>query len=561
MIENTFNFPILTLLIFIPLAGVGLLMLIPATNKGAIRITTLAVAGLNLLVALTLLFGFDPTTYKMQFTESVPWIPDIGVTYVVGIDGMSLLLLLLTTYVALVSIACSWSAVEKQVKGFMICLLLMETGMIGVFVSLDLVLFFLFWEIGLVPMYFLIGVWGGERKLYATLKFFLYTIFGSVFMLVGIMALYYAHGNITGEYTFSLLKLYEVNYPYQLQFWVFVAFFLGFAIKVPVFPFHTWLPDAHVEAPTAGSVILAGVLLKMGTYAFVRYNLPLLPSASIAFTPFILILSVVGIIYGAFLALAQQDIKKLVAYSSVSHLGFVMAGIFALNQQGIDGGILQMINHGISTGALFLIVGMIYERRHTRRIEDFGGLARVMPVFAAFAMVVVLSSIGLPGTNGFIGEILILIGVFKANIPAAVLATTGIILAAVYMLRMYQRVIFGKITHPANEGLKDLNGREIITLASIVLLIIWIGIYPKPFLRLTAAGTSHLVSTVQKKHAQTQAVKVAMQVQGPALWVSKTYNADSRKNRIPKIGAHINYYHPSVRNTPAPGAGSQKETR
>ncbi|CAB1060010.1 NADH-ubiquinone oxidoreductase chain M (EC [Olavius sp. associated proteobacterium Delta 1] len=530
MIENVFNIPILTLLIFIPIAGIGLLTLIPAANTRAIRFTTLGVAGLNQLLALTLLFGFDPTTYKMQFAESAAWIPEIGVTYVLGVDGMSLLLLLLTTFVALISVSCSWSAVEKQVKGFMICLLLMETGMIGVFVSLDLILFFLFWEIGLIPMYFLIGIWGGQRKLYATLKFFLYTIFGSVFMLVGIMALYYAHGQTTGEYTFSLLKLYAVNYPYNLQFWVFLAFFLGFAIKVPVFPFHTWLPDAHVEAPTAGSVILAGVLLKMGTYAFLRFNLPLLPSASIAFTPFILILSVVGIIYGAFLALAQQDIKKLVAYSSVSHLGFVMAGIFALNQQGIDGGILQMINHGISTGALFLIVGMIYERRHTRRIEDFGGLARVMPVFAAFVLVVVFSSIGLPGTNGFIGEILILIGVFKANVLAAVLATTGIILAAVYMLWMYQRVIFGKITHPANEELKDLNGREIITLASIVLLILWIGIYPKPFLRLTSAGTSHLVSTVQQKHAQTQAQRVAIRVQGQAVWVSTSYRTGNRQN-------------------------------
>jgi len=516
MIENSFYIPILSLLIFIPLAGIGLIAIIPPAKKDTIRFAAIGVAGINLLLSLTLLFGFDPSTYKMQFVDSVPWIPEIGVTYIVGIDGMSLLLLLLTAFIAVVSIGCSWSAVEERVKGYMICLLLMESGMIGVFVSLDLVLFFLFWEIGLIPMYFLIGIWGGARKLYATLKFFLYTIFGSVFMLVGIMALYFAHGNMTGEYTFSLLKLYEVNYPYHLQWWVFLAFFLGFAIKVPVFPFHTWLPDAHVEAPTAGSVILAGVLLKMGTYAFLRFNLPLLPSASIAFTPFILILAVVGIIYGALLALAQQDIKKLVAYSSVSHLGFVMAGIFAMNQQGIDGGILQMINHGISTGALFLIVGMMYERRHTRRIEDFGGLARVMPVFAASVMVVVFSSIGLPGTNGFIGEILILIGVFKANKLAAVLAASGIILAAVYMLWMYQRVIFGRITHPANERLKDLNRREIVTLVSIILLILWIGIYPKPFLRLTSAGTSHLVATVQKKHAQTQADRVAVRVQEQA---------------------------------------------
>jgi NADH-quinone oxidoreductase subunit M len=529
MIENAFHIPILSLLIFIPLAGAGLITMIPATQKDTIRFAALGAAGLNLLLSFTLLFGFDPSTYKMQFVDRVPWIPEIGVTYIVGIDGMSLLLLLLTVFIAVVSIGCSWSAVEKQIKGYMICMLLMETGMIGVFVSLDLVLFFLFWEIGLIPMYFLIGIWGGERKLYATLKFFLYTVFGSVFMLVGIMALYYAHGETTGDYTFSLLKLYEVNYPYQLQWWVFLAFFLGFAIKVPVFPFHTWLPDAHVEAPTAGSVILAGVLLKMGTYAFLRFNLPLLPSASIAFIPFILILSVVGIIYGALLALAQQDIKKLVAYSSVSHLGFVMAGIFAMNQQGVDGGILQMINHGISTGALFLIVGMLYERRHTRRIEDFGGLARVMPVFAAFVMVVVFSSIGLPGTNGFIGEVLILIGVFKANVPAAVLAATGIILAAVYMLWMYQRVIFGKIIHPANEGLNDLNAREIVTLASVVLLIIWIGIYPKPFLRLTSAGTAHLVATVQQKHAQTQAERIAVGVEERATMISKFYRTGDRK--------------------------------
>jgi NADH-quinone oxidoreductase subunit M len=365
-----------------------------------------------------------------------------------------------------------------------------------------MVLFFLFWEIGLVPMYFLIGIWGGERKLYATIKFFLYTLFGSIFMLVGILALYYAHGNITGEYTFDLLRLYEVVYPYNIQRWVFVAFFLSFAIKVPVFPFHTWLPDAHVEAPTAGSVILAGVLLKMGTYAFLRFSLPLLPSASIAFAPYIFVLSVIGIIYGAFLAMAQQDIKKLVAYSSVSHLGFVMAGIFALNQQSIDGSILQMVNHGISTGALFLVVGMIYERRHTRRIDDFGGLAKVMPVFAALVLIIVFSSIGLPGTNGFIGEVLILIGLFKASTPAAVLATTGIILGAAYMLWMYQRVILGEITIPDNKILKDLNRREILTLVPIIILVLWIGIYPKPFLKLTSAGSAHLIETVQKKHAQ-----------------------------------------------------------
>jgi NADH-quinone oxidoreductase subunit M len=497
--------PILTFLIFMPILGAVIVSLIPEQRKAAIRSTAFGITGINFVACLSLLSGFDSSTYKMQFVEKLQWIPDIGVAYFLGIDGLSLLLLLLTTFVAMIGVLCSWSAVNDRVKGYMICMLIMEAGMIGVFAALDMVLFFLFWEIGLVPMYFLIGIWGGERKLYATMKFFLYTLFGSIIMLIGILALYYAHGNITGDYTFDLLMLYEVNYPYNLQWWVFLSFFLSFAIKVPIFPFHTWLPDAHVEAPTAGSVILAGVLLKMGTYAFLRFNLPLLPSASIAFTPFILALSLIGIIYGAFLAMAQQDIKKLVAYSSVSHLGFVMAGIFAINQQSIDGGILQMVNHGISTGALFLIVGMIYERRHTRRIDDFGGLAKVMPIFAAFVMIIVFSSIGLPGTNGFIGEVLILIGLFKANTFAAVLAASGVILGAVYMLWMYQRVMLGKITHHENKSLKDLNPREILTLVPIIILILWIGIYPKPFLTLTSTSTAHLIEVVKIKHAQTQA--------------------------------------------------------
>jgi len=496
MIENSLNFPILSLLLLIPLAGVLVIFFMPARNKEMIRSAALGATCINFVVSLLLLTGFDTSTHEMQFVEKVAWIPQIGVEYFLGLDGISLLLVLLTTFIAVIGVLCSWSAVEERVKGYMIYMLILETGMIGVFAALDLVVFFVFWEIGLVPMFFLIGVWGGPRKLYATVKFFLYTLFGSVFMLVGILALYYAHGHATGEYTFNLLKLYEVTYPYNLQWWVFVAFFLGFAIKVPVFPFHTWLPDAHVEAPTAGSVILAGVLLKMGTYAFLRFNLPLLPEASAAFTPFIMVLAVIGIIYGALLAMAQTDIKKLVAYSSVSHLGFVMAGMFAMNSQGIDGGVLQMVNHGISTGGLFLIIGMIYERRHTRLIADFGGIARIMPVYAAFVLVIFLSSIGLPGTNGFIGEILILIGVFKANTLAAVLAATGVILGAAYMLWMYQRVWFCKVTHRENAGLKDLNAREVITLVPIIGLILFIGIYPKPVLKLTAASTAHLVEVI-----------------------------------------------------------------
>lgn len=499
--------PILSLLLFIPLAGAVLLAFMDGNNKEAIRLATLTVVGLEFLASLALLAGFDAGTHHMQWVENVPWIPEIGVAYFLAVDGMSLLLVLLTTFIALLAVLCSWSAVGERVKGFMACLLIMETGMIGVFVALDLVLFFLFWEISLVPMYFLIGIWGGERKLYAAIKFFLYTLFGSVFMLAGILALYFANGSISGEYTFNLLKLYATSYPHDLQWWVFLAFFMGFAIKVPLFPLHTWLPDAHVEAPTAGSVLLAGVLLKMGTYAFLRFNLPLLPDASAAFTPFILVLAVVGIIYGALLALAQTDLKKLVAYSSISHLGLVMAGIFAMNQQGIDGGVLQMVNHGLSTGALFLIVGMLYDRRHTRMIDDFGGIAQVMPVFAVFVLIVVFSSIGLPGTNGFIGEILILLGVFKASAAAAVLAASGVVLGAVYMLRMYQRVLLGPVAHPANKDLKDLNPREVLTLVPVILLIVWIGIYPRPFLKLTAAGTTHLVEMIQMKQAQNMSDK------------------------------------------------------
>ncbi len=492
MIENVLNFPILTILILLPALGAVVLACIPGKSKETLRTTALGFTLVNFCLSLVPLLYFDSSTYKMQFIEQATWIPGIGVSYFLGIDGISLLLVLLTTFLSIIAILCSWSAIEDRVKEFMIHLLILETGMLGVFCSLDMILFFVFWEIGLIPMYFLIGVFGGPRKLYANIKFFLYTLFGSVFMLVGILALYYSHGNITGEYTFNLLKLYEVVYPYNLQWWIFAAFFLGFAIKVPIFPFHTWLPDAHVEAPTAGSVILAGVLLKMGTYGFLRFNLPLLADATAVFTPYILALAIIGVIYGALLALAQTDIKKVIAYSSVSHLGAVVAGIFALNQQGIDGGVLQMVNHGISTGGLFLVIGMIYERRHTREMSDFGGIAKVMPVFAVFSLIIVFSSIGLPGTNGFIGEILILLGLFKANPIAAILAATGVILGAAYMLWMYQRVFFGKLENSKNAVLKDLNAREVIILVPVIALILWIGIYPKHFMGLTDATTAHL---------------------------------------------------------------------
>jgi len=523
MIENTLDFPILSLLIAIPLAGAISLFFFPREEKDAIRIAALGFTLVNFIASLLLLFYFDTSTYKMQFVERFDWIPWIGVQYFLGMDGISLLLMLLITLTAVIAVLCSWTSVEERVKEFMIHILILETGMVGVFVALDMILFFLFWEIGLVPMFFLIGVWGGKRKLYANIKFFLYTLFGSVFMLAAIIALYFAHGKATGVYTFDLLKLYEVTYPYDLQWWVFLAFFLAFAIKVPVFPFHTWLPDAHVEAPTAGSVILAAILLKMGTYGFLRFNLPLTLQASYTFAPFIVLLAVVGIVYGAFLAMAQKDIKKLVAYSSVSHLGAVMAGIFAMNQQGIDGGVLQMINHGVSTGGLFLLIGIIYERRHTREIADFGGLAKVMPVYATFALIIFFSSIGLPGTNGFVGEILILIGLFKANVMMAAIGATGVILGAAYMLWMYQRVWFGKVTHSENAGLKDLSAREIVTLAPIVILIFWMGIFPGHFLKLTHASTAHLTEMIERNQAEMDAIDngghitMGMTLNGPSV--------------------------------------------
>jgi len=510
MIENVLHFPILSTLIFFPAFGALVLGLIPAGKKEVLRMTAFGFAMVNLFISLVPLLAFDTTTYKMQFVEMASWIPGAGVSYFLGMDGIGLTLVLLTTFLSAIAVLCSWSAVTERVKEYMIYMPILETGMIGVFVSMDMILFFLFWEIGLRPMYFLIGVWGGPRKLYANIKFFLYTLVGSVFMLVGIIALYYSHGHMTGEYTFNLLKLYEVVYPYNLQWWIFLAFFLGFAIKVPVFPFHTWLPDAHVEAPTAGSVILAGVLLKMGTYGFLRFNLPLLADATAAFTPYIIVLAVIGIIYGSLLAMAQTDVKKLVAYSSVAHLGAVMAGIFALNRQGIDGGVLQMINHGISTGGLFLIIGMIYERRHTRMIADFGGIAKSMPVYSALFMIIVFSSIGLPSTNGFIGEILILLGLFKSSPTAAVLGATGVILGAAYMLWMSQRVLFGKITRPENEALTDLNAREVLTLLPIVVLVFWIGIYPKHILSYTEATTTHLAAMVRTNHGKARAVRLAM---------------------------------------------------
>lgn len=492
------SLPILSLIAFLPIVGVFFVIFMDARNRELIRFTSLLISIIVFFISLPLYFHFDSRTHDMQFVEKLRWIPSFGIQYYIGIDGISLFLILLTTFITPISILASWY-ITRNVKEYMIAMLTLETAMIGVFISLDMILFFVFWELMLIPMYLLIGIWGGPRRVYAAIKFFLYTTAGSVLMFLAIIGLYFLNQRATGEYTFSVLEFYKLDISFAVQFWLFIAFFLAFAIKVPMFPFHTWLPDAHVEAPTAGSVILAGVLLKMGTYGFIRFCLPLFPEVSHAFIPVISWMAIVGIIYGALVSMVQDDLKKLVAYSSVSHLGFVMLGIFAFNIQGIEGGITQMINHGLSTGALFLIVGMLYERRHTRMIADFGGLTKQIPIFAIFFLIVTLSSIGLPGLNGFVGEFLILVGAFKSRILYASIAASGIILAAVYMLWMFQRVMFNEITHEENKTLKDMSARELATLIPIVLLIFWIGVYPNPFLRKMDASVNHLLKQIGEK--------------------------------------------------------------
>ncbi|MCK4224644.1 MAG: NADH-quinone oxidoreductase subunit M [candidate division Zixibacteria bacterium] len=495
---------ILTILTFFPLVGILILLLIDRSRHNAIKIVAFVASLLNAIFSLYIYFNFAGESSAMQFSVNKTWIETLGISYHLGIDGISLFLVLLTTFLTPLAILSSWSAITQKVKGYYISMLFLETGMIGVFVSLDLFLFYVFWEVMLIPMYFLIGIWGGPRRIYATIKFVLFTMTGSLLMMVAILVLYFMNHSFTGTYTFNLLEITNLPIPLGAQFWLFFAFALAFAIKVPMFPFHTWLPDAHVEAPTAGSVILAGVLLKMGTYGFLRFCLPLFPNAFMDYVWLFSVLAIIGIIYGALVSIRQEDVKSLVAFSSVSHLGFVMLGIFALNVQSIEGSILQMINHGISTGALFLIVGMIYERRHTRLIADFGGVSKKMPVFAAFFMIVTLSSIGLPGTNGFVGEFTILLGTFKSNVVYAVLGAVGIILAAIYMLWMYQRVMFGKITKPENENLKDLNLREKIVLIPLILAIFWIGIYPKPFFTKMEPSVKNLIENAQTKYEKNQ---------------------------------------------------------
>ena len=479
-----FGLPIghLSILLAIPVLGAGLLLFAPRRQTPTLFALALCASGLDFLWSVKIFALFDGANGEMQLVERVPWMPAFGISYIVGIDGISIFLVLLTTLLMPIAILASWS-VHDKVKEYLVFMLLLETGMLGAFVALDLFLFYVFWEVMLVPMYFLIGVWGGTRRIYAALKFVIYTMTGSLLMLVAIIYLATRYAHAEQVLTFDLLKLYSLHLPVDQQWWLFLAFGLSFAIKVPLFPFHTWLPDAHVEAPTAGSVILAGVLLKLGTYGFLRFAIPLFPDAALAACPIIIALAVIGIVYGAVVAMMQSDIKKLVAYSSVSHLGFVVLGLFALNVQGVQGGIYQMLNHGLSTGALFLLVGMIYDRRHTRMIDEFGGLWKQVPIFSAILLVVTFSSIGLPGLNGFVGEFLILLGSFSVAPRWTAAAATGVILGAIYMLWMFRRVIFGPLTNAANERLADLNGREIGLLAPILFLIVLMGVYPQPFLR------------------------------------------------------------------------------
>jgi NADH-quinone oxidoreductase subunit M len=501
---------ILNIVCYFPLVGMILIMLTKRENEQAIKWIANITAFIGFIISIPLITAFNNPEYIGQdgfrFIYEHSWIPMIGANYKFGIDGISMLLILLTTLLGFISILSSWTAIKERVKEYYAFMLLLQTGMLGVFMSMDFLVFYVFWEVMLVPMYFLIGVWGGPRKLYAAIKFFLYTLAGSVLMLVGILAVYFYQYNVTGTYSFDILAFQKLGFPADLQFWVFLAFFVGFAIKVPMFPFHTWLPDAHVQAPTAGSVILAGVLLKMGTYGFVRFSLPMFPDATMQFLKPMLILCLIGIIYGALVAMMQKDMKSLVAYSSVSHLGFVMLGVFAATPVALQGGILQMINHGISTGALFLIVGIVYERRHTRLIADYGGLSHIMPMYATVFLIMTLSSIGMPGLNGFIGEFLILQGTFAA--PGlwiyAALAVIGIVLGAAYMLWLYQRVMFGKLENPLNKVLPDLNLRELATFVPLIILAFWIGIYPSFFTKYLDEPVQTIVERVRPHYYGTK---------------------------------------------------------
>jgi NADH-quinone oxidoreductase subunit M len=522
---DLFDGRLLSTVTFLPLATALALLVanrrLPVTAWKAIALgSSLATFALS----LGLFAGFDSTSTGFQFVERAPWLPAWGVNHFFAVDGVSLLLVVMTTFLVPLALLGAWNDIQRSVRSFLFHVLVLETGMLGAFVSLNLFEFYVFWELMLIPMYFIIGIWGGPRRIYAAVKFFLYTMFGSLLMLVAMLVVYSLHFEQTGILNLDLVQapgaagpaLLDTLIPrageaawWKTQTWLFAAFALAFAIKVPMVPFHTWLPDAHVEAPTAGSVILAGVLLKMGTYGFVRFALPLFPHAAVELAPVLLGLSVVGILYGSLVAMVQSDVKKLVAYSSVAHLGFVMLGVFALNAEGLAGGVLQMVNHGLSTGALFLLVGMLYERRHTREISAFGGIAKPMPVYAALFGIVTMSSIGLPALNGFVGEFLILVGAFGARPAFAVPAAFGVVLAAAYMLWMYRRVMFGPVEHAENRALIDLGLREKAILVAVLVPIVWIGVHPKPFLGPLQASVIELVERVERGSAPRTAAAPA----------------------------------------------------
>jgi NADH-quinone oxidoreductase subunit M len=495
--------PLLTALVFTPTLGAIFLGFVPGDAQ-VVRRAALVFSFVPFFLSLAVLALFDPSRGDFQMMERHAWLPDFGVQYLLGVDGVSLFLVLLTTLLTVLVVLAAFGDVHKRVREYMILMLVLETGMLGTLLALDLILFYVFWEVMLVPMYLLIGVWGGPRRIYAAIKFALYTMFGSLLMLVAILYLAMLHHQATGTFSFDLLELYDLSVEPATQLWLFAAFALAFAIKVPMFPLHTWLPDAHVEAPTGGSVILAGVLLKMGTYGFLRFAWPLFPTAATMAAPYIMTIAVIGIIYGALVALVQPDLKKLVAYSSVSHLGFVMLGLAAMNVEGVSGSVFQMLNHGLSTGALFLAVGAIYERRHTRQITDFGGLWKVVPVYSVFFLIAMLSSVGLPGLNGFVGEFLCLLGAFGRDPRFVVFAVLGVVLGALYLTWMYQRVIFGPVTHEENRTLTDLSPREIAVFAPILALLFFMGIYPKPLLSRMEPSVAAIVAHVERHRKSSE---------------------------------------------------------
>ena len=483
--------PILSILIFLPAVAALLVPLLSGDNL--VRWFTFSVLVVDFMIACWLLITFDNTTAQMQFVESTPWVASLGISYKLGVDGVSVLFVFLTALLGWICVLASWTAIKKRLKEFMICLLAIQCLMLGVFCALDLFLFYVFWEAMLIPMYLIIGIWGGDNRIYAAFKFFLYTLTGSLLFLIGILVLYFAGGR-----TFDILALMAVQYDYDLQLWVFIAFLIAFAVKVPMVPMHTWLPDAHVQAPTAGSIILAGVLLKMGAYGFIRFSLPMLPDASHYFAPLMQGLSGVAIVYGGFLALAQQDIKKLIAYSSISHMGLITLGLFTFTENGTTGAVIQMFNHGITTGALFLLIGVVYERTHSRDIPAYGGLLKVIPIYGIFFAIFLLSSMAVPGTNGFVGEILVLSGTFGVNNLAASAGVLGALIGAAYLLGIYRQMLLGPIRIPGAAKISDLNKRELSCALPLLLFVFWLGLYPKPFLSILKPTLAHLLEQTMR---------------------------------------------------------------